>query len=338
MHSFKKAIIKSSIFILVFAILYSPFAAIYYIFGSDNNNWIPEYKNEKGKIDVVFCGASQSVWGFIPEIMDTEYGCNSFNASSGLLSMEGRYSILKDILNENPVKVLVMDLSFGNLTRSSESDTVEGKLLLMEHFQGKKRFLYGLKHIKIDEYFPASYYVLRTGVSDFKNLVFAQSNDDTPYRGKGYWGNHEALYQKGNVYWEKGKYPKKTEYIVTEENLEYLDKIMSVCNEKNIEVVFVTTPYPTPVISWSDRDAMLEIHKSLADKYSCKLYDINLLIEKSALYNDDTCYYDVEHTSTEGAVITTRLLADLLKNSDSGTGKSNLFYRTYRELIDAYFT
>lgn len=335
MHNFKQAAIRVLIFVLIFSLICTAPMFMYFKYGSQNNNFVPELEKESGKIDFLFCGASQTVWSFIPNRFDELYGCNSFNISSGLLSMEGRYTILQETLKTNPVKTVVLDLSFGGLERRDETDTAEGEILLAEHLRGYQRFKYTLTHIDLDEAFYTFYYMFRTGLYSIVTRNYKKTVD-SPLYGKGYWTTKREADMTGKTHWTTEGIPEKEPYAPSEESAEYLDKIMQLCAEKNIRVILVTTPYPTNVVSWSDRDGMLETHKALAEKYGTVLYDFNLYKAKDDLYDDKTSYFDVEHTSESGATITTTELAKLLLAEDSGVGKSDLFYNSYAEYIDNY--
>ena len=337
MRSFKKAVLRVALFTLIFALICSPFVFLYLKKGSANNNILPQLDAEKGKIDFLICGTSQSVWGFIPKVMDEELGCDSFNVSSGLLSMEGRSTIIRSVMEDNPVKTLVMDFSFGNLLRDDDEDTIEGELLLEEHLYGTERLRYFFTHIQINELFSAFYYAMRTGLYSATHPG-SDSGVSNPYYGKGFWGEHAATDQRKTIYWGTNQYDstKSGTYHVNEKNLYFLDKIMQLCKEKNVCVYFVTTAYPTGVVSWSDRDAMLRTHLALARQYDCSLYDFNLLREKNVYFSDETSYYDVEHVSTEGAVTQTKLLAAWISEKSGGIGTDDRFYNSYAEVIEDY--
>ncbi len=332
MRNFKKALVKTLLFVLVFSLLCTPSLFLYFKFGSENNNILPELDAETGKIDVVICGASQAVWAVIPNLLDEKCGCNSFNISSGLLSMEGRYEILSRVLAENPVDKLVLDFSFNGLERDNETDTAEGEILLAEHLHGMQRLRYTVTHIKLDEVFSSFYYMFRTGTYSLLTRSFLRTND-SPLFGKGYWTTSNVSDQSGIIRWDKNKLPEKRTYTASEDSLLYLDKIMQLCSEKQIEVIFLTTPYPTRAVSWSDRDGMLDVHLSLAQKYGCTLYDLNLHKEKDAIFDNKTAYYDEEHLSMDGAVKCTELLASLINAGDAGVGQSDSFFPTYHDYI-----
>lgn len=338
MRSFKLALIKVIIFTVIFAVVCTPSVYCYFKYGSNNNNIKPELAAEEGEIDFLFCGASQFVWGFVPELMDDYCSVNSFNIASGLLSMEGRYTIIKEVVEKNPVKTIIFDLSYNSLERSDETDTIEGTILLAERLNFADGLRYTAEHISLSDASAYIGYVMRTGTYTLLDKVILNEDDvRESFVGKGFWGGHEATSMVGNIHWKKDSYPKYREYNTDEKTMEYLDKIMSFCKSNNITVYFVTTPYPTRVISWSDRQGMLDVHKSLAQKYGCVLYDLNLHKDKNNLFYDETSYYDGEHLSTAGAVACTELLADLLKSNDKGIMYSDNFYNSYYEFIDSYF-
>ncbi len=338
MRNFKLALIKVAIFSLIFSLICTPSIFMYLKYGSNNNNIKPELSAEEGKIDFIFCGASQFVWGFIPNIMDENYSVNSFNISSGLLSMEGRYTILQEVVEKNPVKTLVMDLSYDSLVRSDETDTIEGTILLTERLNTANRIKYSVNHISLSDASAFFGYALRTGTYTLAEKLLSKPQTlSDPLIGKGFWSGHNATSMSGHIYWEENSYPQYENYNTDEKTMEYLDKIMAYCKSKNITVYFVTTPYPTRVISWRDRQGTLDVHKAIAQKYGCVLYDFNLYKEKDKLFFDETSYYDVEHLSTDGAIACTKLLAQLLTANDKGVAYSDNFYNSYYNLIDSYF-
>ncbi|MBQ7546741.1 MAG: hypothetical protein IJT41_07240 [Clostridia bacterium] len=336
MRSFKTALCKVALFTLIFALICSPVVCVYLKNGSENNNINAQLEEEKGKIDFLFCGASQSVWGFIPLVMDAELACNSFNISSGLLSMEGRYTIIRKVAQDNPVKNLVLDLSYNSILREDKTDSVEGELLLEERLHGMERIRYYCTHTKVDEIFPSFYYVMRTGMYSILHS-FSAKPDRGMYFGKGYWGEKAAIDQRRDVRWKTGDRQSAPEPVdIPEENLVYLEKIMQFCKENGIRVYLITTAYPTGVISWSDRDGLLQAHVKLARQYGCPFYDVNLLRDKDKWFDDETSYYDVEHTSTQGAVAQTKLLASWIRSASPGVGEDAQFYDSYADMIDAY--
>lgn len=337
MHSFKLALVKVIGFILVFTLACTPSLIYYYKYGSENNNYKPELYEQNGKIDFLFCGASQSVWGFVPEVMDDLCDVNSFNISSGLLSWEGRYTIIKEVVENNPVKTLVMDLSYNSFARSNDTDSIEGTILLSEHLSFKSRVNFTMKSLSIDDTAVYIGYVLRTGSYGLVKSIFSKEQRKPEFAGKGYWSDKDPVSFVGKVYWQEGTYPEYKQYDCDSESVTYLGKIMEYCEQKGITVYLVTTPYPTRVISWSDRNGVLDVNKEIAQTYGCTLYDLNLYKDKDKFFNDETSYYDEEHLSTEGAVSCTKLLARLISENNEGIAGSNDFYHNYNEFIDAYF-
>lgn len=338
MRSFRTAVCKVVLFVLLFSLICTPVVCVYYKNGSMNNLSNAQLDAEKGKIDLLFCGASQSVQGFIPAVMDEELGCNSFNISSALLSMEGRYTMLRRVVKDNPVQTVVIDISYDCLKRNTDKDPVVGDLLLEEHLPGADRFRYFCTHTKMDELFTAFYYVMHTGV--FTIFYPASDSDPRPaYYGKGYWGGRKASDQRSSdALWKAGDEMRQTEefFVTFEKSIVYLDKIMQFCQEKGIRVVFVTTAYPMSTVCRWPRDGLLKKNLDLARQYGCTLYDFNLLRQKDLWFDDGTSYCDEEHTSPEGAVTQTKLLSSWIASSAPGVGEDGQFYADYAEMIGDY--
>lgn len=336
MRDVKTAVRKIALFALLFSLMCMPVLWTYVCNGTEGNNIRPQLEAEKGKIDFLFCGASQAVLGFVPGIMDEALGCNSFNIAAGMLSMEGRYVLLTRVAEDNPVKTLVMDLSYNGLARDPDTDPVEADLLLEERLHGADRLRYFCTHTAPDELFPSFWYAMRIGALTLFHSI-SGNRVQPDYAAKGFRGVRTAVDQTKPVQWKAGDETRQAAmYDVADDNLLYLDRIMQFCREKGIRVCFVTTAYPTASVSRWPRDGMLYANLNVARKYGCPLYDYNLFRQKDAWFSDRTSYCDQGHTSPEGAAAQTKLLASWIAASSPGVGEDEQFYADYAEMVGEY--
>ena len=72
-------------------------------------------KDLAGTVDYLVVGASHAQLGFVPSVLDQELGVNSYNLSSLLMPVTGRYFLLEKEIKRNPVKTVVLEVSYDTL-------------------------------------------------------------------------------------------------------------------------------------------------------------------------------------------------------------------------------
>ena len=110
MHSFKKAMKSSMIFLILLTICTE--TIVYPYFHSETYHYQDGYVREElqGTLDFLICGASQAQRGISPMILDQKLGCNSYNIASPLMTLHSRYYMLEKELERNPVKTVIIEL------------------------------------------------------------------------------------------------------------------------------------------------------------------------------------------------------------------------------------
>lgn len=214
------------------------------------------YNTPKNTIDVVFLGSSHSYCSFDPVIFDSMTGSNSFQMGTPLQHLDTSYYVFKEILNYQKPKVLVMDIYFKIIEQSFDLKQADS------FFQVAKDE--NLKNDYINDVFSlgekAKYF--------FKPIRYQQ--DYFAYKSKEYKDKIESKFNvhlvekkqegvekysaKGFIYCDYGipsdKYGDANQFTgydgrnfdIDNNQKKYLDKIIQLCEDNNIKIVFVTSP------------------------------------------------------------------------------------------------
>ncbi len=305
----------------------------YPYFYSETYHYQDGYVREElaGEIDFIICAASQGQRGINPIILDQELGVNSYNIGSPLLTLMGRYYLLKKEIARNPVDTVVIELCYDSLVRDRDYVSAEGDYYLLGRLTTPlERLEYFFMSARFNEY--ADYYgdALTRGIKCWKELDYKPIGTSPKYKTKGY----EPLDANAIPMPEKENFNK--EKILTDfaqENLDYLDKIFALCEENNIKVIVIATPLSDgAIMSYDKLDTIHEGYKEICEKWSCEYYNFSLYKGKCDLFKDSNAFYDRNHLSNIGAKTFSYILSDILKQSSEGNDCSDLFYNTYEEL------
>lgn len=250
------------------------------------------YSEKSNTIDVLVIGASDVGRGYSPVTVWNKYGITSYNLGTSNQTMSLAYYLLKESLNyQNPnVVVLDMDALFVDY------DAPEGEYRkLFDNMKLGKVKLEAIndKNVRISDKDKLSYIfpLLRfhdkwdkLGKIDFKKSIKEESKAIS-YKGmamscdiKPYIDNNKYMSEKGEI------------ATITEENLYYVDKIVKLCEENSIKMLWTEIPSTT---SWSL--ARNKTTQELANKYNIEFIDYNLESIRNELKFDWT-----KHTADQG--------------------------------------
>lgn len=230
------------------------------------------YKQEKNSIDVLAIGASDVGRGYSPVKVWKEYGITSFNLGTSNQTFSLAYYLIKETIKYQTPKVIVLDMD----ALFVEKDAPEGeyrKLFDNLKLDDVKMQAINDERVRAGDKLPYIFPLLRfhdrynkLEEEDFKTKSLSKKYKKLSYMGmamsyeiKPYIDTKEYMKDKGEV--EK----------VPDENLYYLEKIINLCNENNIQILWVEIPSAT---SWSY--ARYKKTAELAQKYNIEFIDYNL--------------------------------------------------------------
>ncbi len=336
MRNFSKIVLRT-ILLFFFVIALLIISTIPYFHGEIY--YYQDYKVRKslsGKIDTLIIGSSQALRSIKPTVLNKELNIKSYNLSSPLMSMVGRYTMLKKEIERNPVKTVFFELSYDALT--ADRDNVlgfEGELYILGRLDNTlERLNFFKKAFKKKDYIK----VLSDTIKRSKYAI--EKTDDTPiiqYETYGYLpikANDQSLTQR-----EKKSIinTKLLNSKIREEDLKYLIKSIELCKKNNIRLVLIVSPITEKMIlTYSNMDEVFSQYTKLANKYEIEYYDFNLDKRRFELYSEKTSFYDGAHMSESGAEIFSNTLSQTIKKINEGKDISNEFYESYNRLKELY--
>ncbi len=346
MRSFKKAIISVLLFVaFIFAFsiaIYEPYAhSELYVFCDSNLR-----KSMSGKIDFLILGSSPGYRAFIPQIYDDIIQTYSYNASGAYMPWTGRIALLKEEIDRQPLKSVVIEISYDSLLGNVKSpELVEGHVYIEPRIGSFiDRVNYFFSNVTIDTFEKYYTNILQNGGAFYLNWARSKLDrskldyiHNVNYRQKGYLPYDENVWQdltvdKKTFLDNFGKKHISTEF--REDNLNILKEMIDICHQKNIDVFFAVTPYANSYISWFNNND--EFDKKLSDfanENGCYFWDFNLMKGRFEQLSDKTDWWDGQHMSKHGAEVFSKMSAEIFRKFYRGENVEDCFYNNYEEMM-----
>ncbi len=296
----------------------------------NESRWNEFYAQPKDSLDMVFIGSSHSYCTFDPEIVDKGLGTNSYQMGMPLQHMDSTYYTLREILNyQKPRTVVVevywdmMDDKFeltqaGYLFQVMKNPELE-KEYIKEVFPLSEKIMYNINIFRYQkDYFAYRNSKLKEKIENNYgvSLPAAQRQQGTEkYRSKGYtYCDYHMLpdeFDKTNQFKDVDGRAWEAEPV----QVKYLEKIVSLCRENDINVIFVTAPIANVSLSYIKNYDMIhnEIQK-IADKNNVKYLDLNIANRDEKLFTHDN-FRDDAHLNHSGVNIADKYFIDWFKKN-----------------------
>lgn len=330
MHNFKK-IVLSSLLLMFFVIgLLFGFMAPYF-YGNYYNYQDNEIrKSLSGKLDTLIIGSSHALRAFKPNVINDKLGWNSYNMASPLMSMYGRYTLLRKEVERNPIKNVIIEVSYNAMTIDRTSLGLEGDIYVLGRLDNfKERINFITNDFNKDDYSKIFSDTLQRSANSWKHMILGY-NKETLVNQYGYL---PVPKNDLSFSFEVAKKINNSKYYTTEflkENLNYLDKIMILCKENNIKVIMVVTPISDlSILEYVNHEEIFSQYIDLAKKYNIEYYDFNLDKKRLELYPEDLAFYDYTHLSDDGAEVFSNRFAEIMNNKKKGQ-------QIEKEFVDSY--
>ena len=279
-----------------------------------------------GTLDVLVCGSSHAYRGIVPEVLDETLGCRAYNLSTTRMTLAGQYELLKAELARNPVKLVILEVSFDSMTRDRTQEGPEGDIYQLGRYRNPlARLSYFFRHIRVNEYLSVFYDTLYRGVEAWKALA----------AGTGERGTSQNYQTKG---WKPGdaapcavldpQYYHTTclETQFRRENVNYLEKMVALCRDRGISVVAVTLPISQRLtLMYDGLDEIYTGYQDLFRRLEVPYVDFNLLRGKTALFPDESAFLDVNHLAEDGAREFTAMMCRWINQDEQA------FYASYAQ-------
>lgn len=302
-----------------------------------------ELYETKGPIDTLFLGSSHCFRAYDPQLFTELTGKTAFNLGSSSQNYDTSYYLLREALRTHEIKTVYLDMHYKFLfVDKNDRDLVQANIIsdYMKPSGNKLEFLTRTAELSqlTNRIFPFRRDWEKLGDLSYLKEVW-KNKQTTAYRnyepvvleqeryaGKGFVYSEEELDAEAITWWENfGRVEEDMNSTVTY-TLSYLKRIVNLCREENIRLIFVTAPsFEKYLKVIGPYDVAHAYIRDLADQYGVPYLDFNLC-RKEYLSLGEESFLDVDHLNGKGAVTLTGLLAEL----DSGlcSGKVN---------IDEYF-
>lgn len=303
---------------------------------------------EQEDIETLFLGSSHVFCGYDPRTLDGILGENTYFAATPVQKVDGSYYLLKEVLKNNQVKKVYLDMFY---TQYRDIPAQRGSIQMqwiycitdnMKNNWNRTEFL--LNASDCEHYVEGFLTSARYGnyLLDRKRIervvkskrsseyINYENVPEAFYKGTyvipGGAGNPEMIANLDNL--------KVAENIISDYSLKYLNKIVELCKEEEIQLVLVTTPftdfYVQALGNYNDFYAYM---KKYAKDNDIEYYDFNLCRPEMLDMEDDD-FVDYHHLSGKGAVKYSTTFAQLMTSYDEEE-RQELFYDSVEEKMDS---
>jgi hypothetical protein len=272
--------------------------------------WDEFYKQNK-EIDLLFLGSSHAYRSFIPEIFNEELNVKSFNLGSSSQSIKTSYFVLKEAKENQPkLKKVILEIYYPMIKEENNFVNAQHNYPYMKSGRVKKEFLkeYELQD-KLRIFFPLISSQNEI-LSILKGLIKQETLEKSEtkkikekYLSKGFVANYRQNIFDDSVFDLKFKKFKKP-------NLDYLNKIISFCNENKIELICVTAPFPKRSLEKLDYREINSFYTSYFKSKNIKYIDYNY---KNEIFIDEKDFKNIDHLNYYGAEKFSKLVIKDLK-------------------------
>lgn len=286
------------------------------------------YDQPENSLDMVFIGSSHSYCTFDPEIADMALGTNSWQLGTPSQHPDTSYYLLREVLNHQQPKTVVMELYWDVLDDEFELKQAEALFEVLrndglreeyikEVFPEGDKVKYSLPAIRYQQdYFAYAGNEMEKGLEDELGVSkpwTAPANGTEYYRSKGYvycdiiMDNSE--YDKTNQF----KYFNGKDWQFNPTQKKYVEKIISLCKENGINLIFVTAPVANVSMDFIENyDRVNEQVSSFASENNIPYIDYNIVnMEERLLENEN--FRDDAHLNHSGIEIVDRHFIEWIK-------------------------
>ncbi len=255
-------------------------------------------RKNRDKYDVVFIGSSHAACAFYPKVLWEHFGIPSYVFSSLGQELYATEYFLKETLKVQQPTVVVVEVVGATMGRgfrmkqNNESSFQTSYPLSPFSFDKIKTLFFSNQQVSLSERFLPLFPLIKY----HENWKILNKSDFAPLNYEKYRYNHGAvLFDKSTAHPTPEKY-------VTPEKLELdslsnksLNNIINICEQNDIELVFVAAPFPIE----SDLQKILNRVGTIADSKGVSFVDYNRLYQQASIdFSSD--FADIDHLNIYG--------------------------------------
>lgn len=302
---------KKLLFFVKFIIIASLPVVFNFLFVSDVNSYTRVQMDEAyadGYIDALFVGASLTYRSIDTKKIEDKLKLNAFNFGTSAQQVQGAYYIIKE-LNKNGIGTVYLDMSYHN--KDIEKPQKTQTYIVADYLKDKKnKCEYLLDSFGIDGIVNGVFPFLHGYEVSFSNALKHISGDyklndysyvtydNEEYKGQGFVYSYESV-PEDFVFELKDGW--NSHNPISDFSIEYIEKIIMLCNDNNINLVFLIPPEPSDTLySIGNYPDYMERVSAIAQKNDIIVYDFNLA-KKELLSLERIDFKDEVHLNGIGA-------------------------------------
>ncbi|MBU2928369.1 DUF1574 domain-containing protein [Winogradskyella psychrotolerans] len=274
--------------------------------------WTDIHTN-KNKYDLIILGSSRMYTAFNPEIIDEGLNLNSYNMGTSAQDIAESYYSLKEILDYQRPKYVVLELYFETsdnshdfyqiFSNASFFNSTKNKYDLVTDGYGQKGIVnYVLPLLKFNNYIK-------------QDLISLVSNTKEKKKSE--------IWIKGYLYDTTTVTVKQIKSFEPIGNLEtttfnesrfkkYFYKIEKLAKAKNIKIIYIRTPYPPTRVAITSKTDERDYYDKFSKLKKITYYDLGYYKQ----YNyTDTDFTDYHHLNYKGAEKASKQLIETIKEN-----------------------
>lgn len=260
------------------------------------NATISDFYRLDDQIDTVFIGPSLLYYGINPYYIDLITGENTFVLATQSQRIDMSCYMVKEVIRTKNVNRIVLD---------TYSFTLDGKTPV----DSALSLFYNLpfSKIKIDMYKENDFVTLQDLIFpliDTHSYIYEKTDESTLNKMyyKGYWGRYKTMSDAEQI----------SQNIATgeisEQSQKKIKEIIDLCNDNNIELVFISTPLIEHKTNENVVEAESKINNYLEKELGMTVHNYNLEVQELGLTTKH--YYDPRHLNFLGSYIFSIKLAE----------------------------
>ncbi len=334
MQTFKKILFSIAVFLILFSTVSIIVIEPYY---SSEVTYYQDSKIRKelsGTIDYVTIGASHALAGFVPEILDEELGCCSYNLSVSMMPMYAKYAFLEKEFSRNDIDTVVLEISYDTLQRKTGNEYAIGDEPMIARLDTwSDRWSYLTKYVAVNDWLNIYSRSFVEGLWNWKNILTG-TKETVDFSGKGFRTKESMDITMSE---ETAKQTYATDSYVrnfNQKSYDMLIDIIEMCHSNGARVILAVVPVSDKLIwRYDNLDDFDEWGNDFGKENGCEFYDFNIVRNRYSEFNDSYSYADDDHMSEAGARAFTSIYCDIMKRLELGEDVSSCFYNSYDEMI-----
>ena len=231
-----------------------------------------------------------------------------------------------------------MDLDYAIVTR--ELPNLESIYIISDYMKPSVRKAEYLLNATTSEYYVNSFMPLHKGLGYTKNPAeivriigkkmksgyWNYTDIDSSYAGKGYIASRTVI-PDGSLWTTET--PEAKDFMIPDNQQQYLREMISFCKENNIQLTFVSVPVTDFNMALvANYDDYVQTIKDFLAEYDIAYVDFNLARSQASGIDRDSYFNDDNHLNQDGARVFAQCFAGYMKGNISD---SELFYESYEE-------